>query len=61
MSSLDDLAFLPYDHRRVQGGIEIAVASDLVLLISADHEEAPAMNHPIITIVGIHVTSATPG
>ena len=60
MASIEDVAFLPYDQRLVDRGLEITVERDLVLLLSTDHEGGPAMNQPVITILGIHVTSATP-
>lgn len=60
MASIQDVAFLPYDQRRVDRGLEITVEGDLVLLLSTDHEGVPTMNQPVITILGIHLTSAAP-
>jgi hypothetical protein len=59
IASIEDVAFLPLDHRPVEDGIEVTIVGDLALLIATTHEGAHVMNQTVITILGIHATSAT--
>ena len=58
MTSMDDLAFLPCDQRPSHAGYELTITAELVLLISTTHKGARVMDQPVITVLGIHTTSA---